>query len=251
MARFMNVIVKPKNRNIIRRDELNITDVSNKSIKIGIVVGTYGTVPYVHLQLESHKRFHPNIPLLVHDDCSNNKNELMKLCNKYNVHFMSNDHRYGHQGGDWTVFVDGIKWADNMNIDVLIKISRRLLLIDNITDDLLKLIELKPSHTYAYERILRSSGWIQTSLIALTVKNWINNLHKRKGHSVERNMYKAILNFNIPKTDWISVDVFNKKFIWRSSRKERKRGHNNIDLYTHFANLWGLNYKEDDFICNI
>ena len=54
---------------------------------IAIVVGTYGAVPYVHLQLESWRRFAGECPLIVHDDCSTEAAALRGLCQNYGAEF--------------------------------------------------------------------------------------------------------------------------------------------------------------------
>ena len=38
--------------------------------KIAVVIGTFASVPYVHLHLELLKRNNPEVPVMVHDDCS-------------------------------------------------------------------------------------------------------------------------------------------------------------------------------------
>ena len=39
-------------------------------LAVGLVVGTFAAVPYIHLHLEARRRFYPHVPLLVHDDAS-------------------------------------------------------------------------------------------------------------------------------------------------------------------------------------
>jgi len=46
----------------------------------GLVVGTFAAVPFVHLQLEAHRRLYPHVPILVHDDASPCGAQLRRLC---------------------------------------------------------------------------------------------------------------------------------------------------------------------------
>jgi hypothetical protein len=216
-------------------------------VKVGIVIGTYGTIPYVHLQLESHKRFHPTIPLLVHDDASNQGTELKQLCDQYNVDFMSNPKRLGWHGGDWSVFTDGLKWAKDRNIDILIKISRRLIPLVNITDDLIELIN--PSFD-TYGNLYRGK-WLISNIIALNVKYWSNIPLKRLEIITERNLEKYINDLS----PWIQIMVWSppgplRKDVLDFYRNPRLLWHttNCSSDYAKYASLWGLSYNYDDLM---
>ena len=47
--------------------------------EIGVVIGTYGSVPYVDLQLHYLKNVNGFNKILVHDDCSEQQEELKAL----------------------------------------------------------------------------------------------------------------------------------------------------------------------------
>lgn len=96
-------------------------------MKIGLVIGTFASAPYIHLSLESRKRYYPHIPVLVSDDASPKRAELEKLCNRYKVDFISNSSHMPDHYGDLSVFVHGFQWAKQNNIDLLLKISRRFI----------------------------------------------------------------------------------------------------------------------------
>ena len=65
-----------------------------------IVVGTYGTAPYVHLQLESRRRFAQDCPMIVHDDCSPHGQRLETLCQAYGAEFYSTPQRLDRLSAD-------------------------------------------------------------------------------------------------------------------------------------------------------
>ncbi|MGL4549728.1 MAG: hypothetical protein ACRC33_00965 [Gemmataceae bacterium] len=95
--------------------------------RVGLVVGTYAAVPYVHLQLEARRRFYPGVPLLVHDDGSHRAAELRELCRRYGCDFERNERRQPPCVGDLTAFVGGLAWAEARGLDLLVKVSRRWL----------------------------------------------------------------------------------------------------------------------------
>ena len=94
---------------------------------LGVVVGTYGAVPYIHLHLESWRRNYGNIPLLVHDDGSPEGDDLRALCTLYGADFSRNDDSFGHFAGDLTVYSHGLRWAQERSLDLLVKFSRRFI----------------------------------------------------------------------------------------------------------------------------
>src|SRR4051812_17433137 len=91
--------------------------------RVGMVVGTFAAVPYIHLQLEARRRFYPGVPLLVHDDGSHRVADLRKLCARYGCDFEHNERRQPPCVGDLTAFVGGLLWADARGLDLLVKVS--------------------------------------------------------------------------------------------------------------------------------
>jgi hypothetical protein len=103
---------------------------------IGLVIGTYGGLPFVHLHLECWRRLYPHIPVLVHDDGSPDQDRLRELCTAYGADFTSNPERLGHQHGDMSVFSQGFQWARDRHLDILAKMSRRFLFLVDWTESL-------------------------------------------------------------------------------------------------------------------
>src|SRR6476646_5428703 len=68
--------------------------------KIGLVIATYGATPFIHLALEVRQRLYPSIPLLVHDDASDEQDALARLCQQYGAELEVNSVRLAHEMGD-------------------------------------------------------------------------------------------------------------------------------------------------------
>ena len=91
----------------------------------GVVIGTYASVPYVHLQLALIRETYPDLPVLVHDDCSERGEELKTLCLQYKADFRSTTKREGHPVGDAFALAAGLEWASERGVELLVKFSRR------------------------------------------------------------------------------------------------------------------------------
>ena len=139
--------------------------------KVGVVIGTYGAVPYIHLQLESLFRFHPGTPVLVVDDCSPQRDELWNLCAKYGAEFQCRDKRLGHVAGDMDVFLRGIEWAKSAGVELLVKLSRRFIPREPWIHELHELHELHKAPTYS-ARCERWGFGFRSECVAMCVADW-------------------------------------------------------------------------------
>ena len=91
------------------------------------VISTHGTPAYVHLALESQRRFCPDVAVLVVDDCSADGDPLTALCANHGVPLVRNPTRLGHQNGDLAAVAHGLRFASNCKADWLLKTSRRFI----------------------------------------------------------------------------------------------------------------------------
>lgn len=142
-----------------------------KQPKIGLVVGTFGSVPYVHLGLESWRRHYSAVPLLVHDDCSSSKEALASLCGRYGATFETNSGRR-QPGGDLSVFAGGFRWAQSLELDVLVKFSRRFIPLHNWFPGLCKLACETQYATFSNVCVDHRLGF-RTECIAMHVHSWL------------------------------------------------------------------------------
>ena len=92
-----------------------------------MVVGTFAAVPYIHLHLESRRRFYPDVPCLVHDDCSPAAERLRELCAEYGATYASPPERLSPNCGDLTASLLAIQSAQSLNLDLAVKMSRRFI----------------------------------------------------------------------------------------------------------------------------
>jgi hypothetical protein len=141
------------------------------SPNIGAVIGTYGAVPYIHLSLESRKRHYASVPLLVSDDCSPSARRLEALCQRYGTDFISNTKHMPDHYGDLSVFVNGLRWAKEKNIDLLMKFSRRFIPLFDWSKDLERFYEYSEAATYSNYCSAYGFGF-RTECLALHVPTW-------------------------------------------------------------------------------
>jgi hypothetical protein len=128
-----------------------ITDYNVARPLVGLVIGAFASVPYIHLHMESWHRYYPEIPVLVHDDCSPQAPELERLCRDYGADFVCNEVRYGHQAGDLSAYLAGIRWGQERKLDLLVKLSQRFVPIADWTQELQQLFQNAPWPTYTDE----------------------------------------------------------------------------------------------------
>lgn len=115
---------------------------------IGVVIGTYGAPAYVALQLEARKKFYPELPCLIHDDSSLDREELKGLCKSAEVDFATTSERHGWSLGDMAAIVAGLDWGRSRKIDIIVKLSRRFLICNDWHLDLQKLAYRTQYATY-------------------------------------------------------------------------------------------------------
>ncbi len=139
--------------------------------RVGLVIGTYGAVPYIHLQLESLRRFHPGTPCLVVDDGSPQREQLAELCREYGVEFIGRDVRMGHVAGDMTAFVVGHEWAQRNDLDILVKFSRRWVPLVPWIDEVRRIMKETHAPTLCNRCEFHGFGF-RSECVAMDVSKW-------------------------------------------------------------------------------
>lgn len=143
----------------------------DRPIKIGVVITTYASTSYVHLGLACLSKNCPNLPVLVHDDCSSVAPNLAKITNALGYDFESNNIRLGHTLGDLSGFLGGLLWAQKNNIDLLVKLSRRFIPIYNWTTELEKLARSTQFTTFS--NVCMNLNWgFRSECVAMHVPSW-------------------------------------------------------------------------------
>ena len=113
-----------------------------------LAIGTFAAVPYVHLHLEARRRFYPDVPCVVHDDASPFAAQLQELCAAYNAHFFAPRQRLPPQCGDLSTMLLGIQSAQELGIDLAVKMSRRFIPVTDWTPQLRHLASRTQYATY-------------------------------------------------------------------------------------------------------
>lgn len=120
---------------------------------IGQVIGTNGTAPYVHLQLEMSKRlFGSTMPTLVANDGDGEKaEEVRKIAAMYGAEYIGWP-ALGHALGDLKIFQESMKWATRIGIDVVAKFSRRFVPLIHWRHGLQYLLAMNPDQAFFTRR---------------------------------------------------------------------------------------------------
>ena len=146
-----------------------------ENINLGVVISTFGSFDYIKLHLINLKK--NNISnILVVDDFSNEKDDLKKLCNEFNVDFICTPRKFPYKqcvgsNGDTAGFYYGLKWAKEKNVNLLVKFSRRLIPLFDWTKNLFKLAKESDAITFSSycEKDLFN---IRTECIGMYVPAW-------------------------------------------------------------------------------
>lgn len=225
----------------------------NSGFRIGVVIGTFGSTPHVHLLLESLKRHCPECPVLVHDDCSPQTERLAELSWSYGASFSTNSSRLGHILGDLSAFSNGLLWARNNGCDMLIKISRRFCPTDNRFIRELREIALR-DQLATYSNICAGFSFgFRTECVGLHTNSWLPRL----------NDFLDRIQFNdleLPESYFYeaasNIDKSSEPFGWwtfMGNSRRVKWGHHlwhdshEPEDYHELAKAWGLSYRPQDF----
>lgn len=139
---------------------------------IGQVIGTAGTVPYVHLQLEmSRQLFGDSMPTLVaNDGTDRDTDRLRQLAEEYGADFVCWE-ACGHAPGDVRIFYEAIHWAKKKGLDIVAKFSRRAVPLISWRHQLQYLAAFNTDAAFFTRRHLDTpSGLFRTDAIAFRVR---------------------------------------------------------------------------------
>ena len=178
---------------------IDLTPKYEKDLKIGVVIGTYGAVPYIDLGLHYLKNVNGIQNILIHDDCSNKQQELQALAKNYNVDFYSTPKNMWHKScigsiGDQNCFFEGLKWAKEKKLDILIKFSRRLIPCYNWLDNFKNLVIESDGITFG-SYCTKDLFDMRTECLAMNVNAWNNNFSLSEMHKLITNEYPTFAEF--------------------------------------------------------
>ncbi len=139
--------------------------------RVGVVIGTFAAVPYVHLQLEAARRIYPGTPILVHDDGSPHRDRLAELCQDYGADFVGASERKAQFLGDVSVYRAGILWAQERGIKYLLKLSRRWIWLEDWRPSFLDLADTTDADTFSHYCTANGFGF-RTECVGFKVAAW-------------------------------------------------------------------------------
>jgi len=241
----------------------------NKSI--GVVIGTFAAVPYIHLHLEIAKKFYPQVPILIHDDGSKQKSVLQALCQKYGVELYAAPKRRERWGvGDLCSFYEGLLFAERKNLNLLVKFSRRFIPLSNDWLGIIRLHEITRGKTFSHFCEHYGFGF-RTECCGFDVKAWSTQIKQIKneidnygGQLIEALVHEHARKVHNETNDLIYQKHYNSapkhdgcdRYImwpwmeeWRRTKSIRRLWHEpdtSLD-YTRAAMLMGLSYTQQDF----
>lgn len=238
----------------------------------GMVIGTYAAVPYIHLQLEARRRYYPHVPCLIHDDASDHTNTLYNLCKSYGVDFEYNEIRMAPCVGDLSAFYGGLKWAKDMDLDILLKVSRRWLFLTNWTESLSTLAVNSQYATFCSYTTSFDFGF-RTECLAMSVKQWhseevlsslFHHIKRQDSVFVEGYMHNFARQFELMNSakaklwnecnpmppDRSGYALWELMGIDRCSPSGNYLWHDcsSADDYFNLSKTWGLPYYHEDFV---
>lgn len=96
---------------------------------VGIVIGSFRWPSLVELQCKVIRASCGNIPILISNDDPESHDALSSICDKFSdVMLSTNSERIGHTGGDIAAFYKGIQWGADRDLDVVAKLSQRMII---------------------------------------------------------------------------------------------------------------------------
>jgi hypothetical protein len=102
--------------------------ISDTSANVGVVIGTFAAVPYVHLSLAALRKHEPSIAIMVHDDCSPEADKLRTICAQYDAEYYTLPSRRVATVGDLSAVAQACRWSYRRGCDIGVKLSRRFII---------------------------------------------------------------------------------------------------------------------------
>lgn len=100
---------------------------------IAIVIGAYRLTDFVHLNiLQCRKVFGQDVPILVSDDRAEESPAMSKLAKELDCAYVCPPMRRSHTSGDLQAFINGAIFAEQLGVDVVLKLSQRLIPLDGL-----------------------------------------------------------------------------------------------------------------------
>ena len=169
--------------------------------RLGLVISTYGSPAHVALALAVRRKLYPTLPVLVHDDASPEGDAVQQVCQEFDAEFQTNSARLGHEMGDLSGIVGGLRWAQERGIELLVRMTRRFVPFTDWTVGLTKLAVAAQAGTYG--QVCHKYRFnIRSECVALYTGHWAlpeiagpmtqYMLNSRERFFVERYLYTLV-----------------------------------------------------------
>lgn len=142
---------------------------------VGIVLATHGSKPYLHVQLECLKRHEPDVAILIHDDSSDQEDELRALAKEYGADFHTTGNvRLTPTVGDLSAYVQANRWGERVGIDIAIKCSRSFIVNKPWSRNLVELMSATHMVTACAPCGYYKFG-LRSEVCAMLVRPWLDS----------------------------------------------------------------------------
>lgn len=150
-----------------------------RKLKIGVVLSTCGSIPFVDLGIHFLKKVNGIENILIHDDHSDEAIQLKELAQKNGAYFFSTVNKLPYMKnvttlGDTSAFYEGLKWAKSLDLDILVKFSRRFIPCFNWSNSLRKLVVESDGVTFS-SKCIKDRFSFRTEGLAMNVDAWSSN----------------------------------------------------------------------------
>lgn len=107
-----------------------------------VTIGCYRLTAFIELGILRWRRLIPDVPILLSDDRSPESPEIEALAEKYECDYHCPPSRRSHFSGDWNTICNSIQFAQEMNSDIAIKASQRVIpVLPALLDPMFKAFE--------------------------------------------------------------------------------------------------------------
>jgi hypothetical protein len=188
------------------------------------------------------------------------------------VDFESNERRLPHCLGDISVYYGGLKWAQRLGLNILLKMSRRWVFLTDWTSDLRRLAVESQYHTFSNHTTTFDFGF-RTECLGMSVARWgncgfvrdcIESITERRSVFVEGHLHQFARRLDAANgavaVAWRLAhpappdrDGYAQWDLMGDDRVRKCHTHlwhdaNSPADYAAVAKEWGLPYDEPDFV---
>ena len=123
----------------------------------------------VHLHLESRRRFYPQVPMIVHDDGSDQTERLQELCVAYGANFFSPQESLGPARAHISATLLAVQSAQQLGLELAVTMSHDFIPLANWVPQLQHLAATSQYAAYGGET---REGGLRSECLAFHAPSW-------------------------------------------------------------------------------